>query len=506
MADRKLKIIIDQVGNAGPGLSSLTKGLGALGGVAAGVATAGIAVAGAGIVALGAGLFTSVNAAMEAQQGQAELQAVLESTKGVAGVTADAVNNLATKFQGLTMFEDDAILSGQNMLLTFTNIGKDVFPMATESMLNLAQKFGSMDQASVMLGKALNDPIAGVTALRRVGIQLTEAQELAITKFVEMGDIASAQKVILAEVETQVGGLAEAAGGTLPGKLAILQHTFGDIQETIGAAFLPALMSVADQLATGLKSDQAQVALTAMTGFITDSVVPGIEALMVFVGQAMALFLQWSSTLSQTTGPAMVMIRDALDRISVATGGATGKLSLSKIALAALKATLDAVTIAVKVVALGFQAFATYIETMSAVTRTLIGVSNQLGSTLRSTMSSIRSGIDSVISAWNRLIDVMRRAADAIPDDLMPGSPTPFEMGLRGIASAAGAVGNQLPQAFAGVGTGGAGGLSLAGAGGAPVIVQFTYSPMISTADRIEAERVLKPFIEDGVRAANSKK
>ena len=499
-SERKLKIIIDKAGNAEPGLSSLTKGLGALGGVAAGVATAGLAAAAAGVVALGAGLFTSVGAAMDAQQGQAELQAVLESTKGAAGMTADAINDLAGKFQGLTMFEDDAILAGENMLLTFTNIGADVFPMATEAMLNMGQKFGSIDAAAVQLGKALNDPIAGVSALRKVGVTLTEQQEASIKAFMEVGDIASAQKIILGELEVEFGGLAVAAGNTLPGKLAILQHTFGDIQETIGAAFLPALSDVADQLAAGLKSPQAQAALEGMTAFITNNVVPAIGEIMKFVGQATQVFLAWTANLNQTTRPAMILIRDALDRINVATGGATGKFSLSKTALAALSAVLTATTTAIKIVALAFQASAVYVETWRKIIDAAKGASNSLKNTVSSMASSIKSGLSSVIGKWEELKRAAQDAINAIPDWLRPGSPTPFEIGLKGIAGAAGQVAGQLPKAFA-VGPGGPS-LAGAGAGGGAgqVIVNLTYSPVVSMADRLEAERVLAPLIAASVR------
>lgn len=220
----------------------------------------GALVAGAG--ALGAALFKSVGAAMQAQAGQAELAAVLESTGGKAGMTADAVNELASRFQTLTPFEDDVVLAGENMLLTFTNIGKDVFPQATEAMLNMGQKFGSVDAAAVQLGKALNDPIAGVTALRKWGVTLTDAQEESIKAFMAQGDIASAQKIILGELETEFGGLAVAAGQTLTGKLEILKNSFGDMQEKIGGAFIPILTQVADLLITGLNSDVVQTALS----------------------------------------------------------------------------------------------------------------------------------------------------------------------------------------------------------------------------------------------------
>lgn len=275
MADVNVAIKIAAVDKASGPIGSIKNALSGLGDTAKtgfsglqniAVIAGGAALAGVG--ALGAALYTSVGAAMDAQMGQAELAAVLESTKLAAGMTAEAVNDLASKFQAITPFEDDVVLAGENMLLTFTNIGKDVFPQATEAMLNMGQKFGSVDAAAVQLGKALNDPIAGVSALRKVGVTLTEAQEASIKAFMEQGDIASAQKIILGELETEFGGLAEAAGNTLTGKLAILTNTFGDIQETIGAALLPALTSVADLLLTGLNSEVVQTALAGVTTWI----------------------------------------------------------------------------------------------------------------------------------------------------------------------------------------------------------------------------------------------
>jgi hypothetical protein len=100
-----------------------------------------------------------------------------------------------------------------------------------------------MDSAAVQLGKALNDPVLGVTALRRVGVMLTEAQEEQIKQFMEVGDVASAQKIILAELETEFGGLARAIGETSEGKLQILQNNLGNTQEAIGTGLLPLLTS-----------------------------------------------------------------------------------------------------------------------------------------------------------------------------------------------------------------------------------------------------------------------
>jgi phage-related protein len=259
MADYTISLEIIGKDDASPALGKVHSSLTGIGGIASSALgavgnglkiIAGISLAGAvaGVGALVGGLVSCAKAAMDAETISAELTSVIKSTGGAAGVTADMANDLALALSKVTRFEDDSIVQGESMLLTFTNIGKDVFPMATEAMLNMAQKFGSMDAASVQLGKALNDPIVGVSALRRVGVMLTDAQEKQIKQFMAVGDIASAQKVILKELGTEFGGLARAAGQTLAGKLDILKNSFGNVQETIGGAIIPLLTTLLDRV------------------------------------------------------------------------------------------------------------------------------------------------------------------------------------------------------------------------------------------------------------------
>lgn len=195
------------------------------------------------LVAFGA---ASVKAAMDSESALAELNAVLKSTGKAAGVSAEQVVDFAQAMQKVTKFDDDAIIGGQSMLLTFTKIGKEVFPQASKAMLNMAEKFGSIDQAAMQLGKALNDPIAGVGALRRVGVSLSAQQEKQIQDFMAVNDIASAQKIILQELEVEFGGLAEAAGGTNAGKMAQFTNAIGDLQEVVGTALLPHLIKLTE--------------------------------------------------------------------------------------------------------------------------------------------------------------------------------------------------------------------------------------------------------------------
>lgn len=220
-------------------LSGLLKGAFAVG--------AGVAVAGVG--ALGVVLGQSTKEAMAAEETTAQLNAVLKSTNGVAGMSADAINEHALALSQMTRYEDDAIVGADSLLLTFTKIGKDVFPKATELTLDLATAF-KMDlrSAAMMVGKALNDPVKGLTAMGRAGVQFTQSQKDMIKAMVEAGDTASAQRVIMEELETQVGGSARAAGKTMAGQMDILKNAIGNVKEEIGAALIPTLSTLVNWL------------------------------------------------------------------------------------------------------------------------------------------------------------------------------------------------------------------------------------------------------------------
>jgi hypothetical protein len=202
-------------------------------------------IAGAGMVAFGK---VSVDAFNESEAAIAQLNAVLKSTGGVAGVTADQALKLAASLQKTSKFSDEAVLGAENLLLTFTKIGKDKFPQATQTVLDMSQALGQdLKSSSIQLGKALQDPILGVSALRRVGVNFSEKQQDVIKKLVETGHAAQAQDMILKELNAEFGGSAAAAADTFAGKMEILKNRFNDFQEVVGGV----LVSVAEFLVTG---------------------------------------------------------------------------------------------------------------------------------------------------------------------------------------------------------------------------------------------------------------
>lgn len=171
----------------------------------------------------------------ESQNANAQLSAVLESTHGVSGLTLKDLNAQSAALQKLTMFSDEQIGSAQGLLLTFTDLKGPVVKQATQTVLDMSQALGQdLKSSSIQLGKALQDPILGISALRRVGVNFSEDQKKVIEQLVNTGQKAKAQQLIMKELNTEFGGSAAAAGKTAAGQIAILGNQMDEAKEAIG--------------------------------------------------------------------------------------------------------------------------------------------------------------------------------------------------------------------------------------------------------------------------------
>lgn len=192
----------------------------------------------------------SVEAAREANKVSAVTEARMKSTGDAAHVSASHVEELAKAYGMQTGIMPDVIQGGENMLLTFKNIrneqGKNnaIFDQTTKTMLDLAASMagssgGQLDpkSAAIQLGKALNDPIKGLTSLSRVGVQFTDQQKTQIATLVAHNHLLGAQKIILGELNSEFGGTARAQA-TAASKMAVGWHM---IQEDVGKLLIPVL-------------------------------------------------------------------------------------------------------------------------------------------------------------------------------------------------------------------------------------------------------------------------
>ncbi|MDO7852308.1 hypothetical protein [Hymenobacter convexus] len=176
--------------------------------------------------------------ALASAKSAADLTATLQSTGHAAGLTADEIQRIGQERAKVTLFDDDETNRASAMLLTFTNIKKGGFEDAIPAIQDLATKMGGdgpadMKGATVQLGKSLNDPVKGITALTRVGVTFTDQQKEQIAAMVKAGNTAGAQKLILAEMNKEFGGSAEAARKAAGG-MATLSMRWGEMKETVG--------------------------------------------------------------------------------------------------------------------------------------------------------------------------------------------------------------------------------------------------------------------------------
>jgi hypothetical protein len=185
----------------------------------------------------------TIKAANVQIQAEAQVQQALKSTRQIAGKNFKELKDLATDLQKTTLFGDEDILQNATaQLLTFTNIAGKNFDRTQKAALDLATRLGGdLKSASIQLGKALNDPVANLSALSRSGIQFSNDQKKVIKELVKTNQLAKAQTIILDELDKQYGGSAEAAANAAGGGLKQFRNMVGDIKESIGTALIPAL-------------------------------------------------------------------------------------------------------------------------------------------------------------------------------------------------------------------------------------------------------------------------
>ena len=193
------------------------------------------------------------------QERQADL-AVLRN--GLTGLVADVegvsagLQVMADEFGKVTLFSEEDFMQGAQMLTSFRDIAVSSYQDVINTAGDVAQVMGTdVNSALLQLAKALQDPVAGLTALSRSGIQFTESQKETIKSMVEAGNAAGAQALILGELQTQYGGAAAAAGSAgFAGAMDTLAEVTNDALEILGKALDPILSAGLNALSAGVQT------------------------------------------------------------------------------------------------------------------------------------------------------------------------------------------------------------------------------------------------------------
>jgi len=362
-----------------------------------------VARVGAG-VALGAGLIGKalVSQAMEAKRVTAETNAIIKATGGSAKISAKGVGELSDKLSMQIGVDDELIQSSANLLLTFKQVqnqvgeGNDIFNRAVTTAQDLGSVFGSAEAGAMQLGKALSDPIAGITALRRAGINFSAQQKEQIKTLVQSGQTLEAQKLILDEVESQVGGTAEATATDF----GRMQVAIENVAEQLGTLLLPYLEDFANYVTT--------VIVPVLTEFGDIVGEEGLGAGAEFLGGKLL------DVITNLDGMALAVyaVVTAFVALKVAVGLATVATTLFGVALASTGVGLIIIGISILVVALvgltlKFQGFRDFFRTLwNGIVGFFQFIINKLLGALNDFVNLFVRIFNFVIDKFNKLIFV----------------------------------------------------------------------------------------------------
>ena len=189
-------------------------------------------------------------------QAEAQVKAGLESTGYAAGLTGEELETMAQKFSSTSKYTRAELTGMQSILLTFPSVMKDKFPEATNIIMDMSTRLGQdLKSSAIQVGKALQDPEKGITALRRVGVNFNDTQTETIKRLAETGQMAKAQGMILSELATEFGGSAKDAFDADP--LARYNKMMGSMKMAMGEAGMAALEELQPaliKLASGVKT------------------------------------------------------------------------------------------------------------------------------------------------------------------------------------------------------------------------------------------------------------
>lgn len=393
----------------------------------ASVAIGGAAVG--GVVALGGALLDGVKGATELQQINAQTAAALKSTSGAAGVTATKVRDLANAINGYSTLDDTAVQAGENMLLTFTNIrneagkGNDVFNQTTKIMADMSVALGQDTKSSALqLGKALNDPVRGVTALQRVGVSFTEQQKKQIATLVESGHTLGAQKLILGELSKEFGGSAKAAGDTFGGALFRLKDTLEDTLRDALMPLLPVLQKAAEWL--GAHIPGAIHAVTSALGPAVDWVkkfIAGLQGAGDGSGETSKTLVKLADIFRQVFDTIKTVVTATLAVLKV-EWDTFGKDLFNGIKVQ-LSAVLDVISGVLKVIQGVFDVFAglftgDWSRVWKGLKEIFSGVFKALGGIAKGALNAVKTavklGLDAIKLIWSRIWNAVKKLFEAI--------------------------------------------------------------------------------------------
>ena len=202
----------------------------ALSGIVSGPAVA-ITATGAAFAGLSLMMGKAIATSMEYEKEALKQEQLLKATGYAAGLTAKDLQDQASAVARATLASVQGIQEAQDVLVTFKSVQGETFNEAIRLSQDMAAVFGgSAKDKATQLGKALEDPVNGINALKRSGVSFTTEQKELIKTLDDTGRKAEAQRMILKALQDQVGGAAAGQAGGLAGSVDSLSQSWDEFK------------------------------------------------------------------------------------------------------------------------------------------------------------------------------------------------------------------------------------------------------------------------------------
>jgi len=250
-----------------------------------------------------------------AQNEQAQLAAVLRSTGNAAGYTQKQLNDMAGALEGRSIFSAGDINQAQTRLLSYSGIVGEEFPRALQAAIDMASRMGmEVTNAAETVGRALDSPKDGLTALQKQGFRFTEDQKALVTRLQETGKSAEAQSIVLQALESSYGGAAAAARDTFGGAIAGLQNQLNSLLTGEDGSFDQATAAI-NEFTRTLSSEETKQAFATFTGWIADLLRTVVQAAAVISGSSFFGWLQISGKDAADADASIDRLQSQLDKL-----------------------------------------------------------------------------------------------------------------------------------------------------------------------------------------------
>lgn len=162
--------------------------------------------AGVGISALAVAVKTATSEAADYEQAMFKVNAMLEATGHISGLTADEIAKMSRTLGDATLTNEKEALSAAAALLRFTNVQNEFFERTLKAGQDAAAVFGGgLLQNITKIGRALDNPRRGLEVLERNLITVSAEWKENVIAMFEAGQEAEAQEEIFKKLANTLG-------------------------------------------------------------------------------------------------------------------------------------------------------------------------------------------------------------------------------------------------------------------------------------------------------------